>query len=329
MLKTSHVKVLAVVLNYRTPELAIRCLESLVHEVEQIPSMKVVVPDNASGDGSAEKIAAAIEKNDWTWATMLALEENGGYCFGNNAGIRPYLQSDDPPEFVILINPDAYIRQDAVSHLIEFMGPNPKAGIAGSRLEDPDGTRHNGAFRFPSLATELIDGFRFALLTKMLSKHDLRYELASELGDEPMQVDWVVGASMMIRSEVFADIGLFDEKYFLYFDEVDFCLRANRAGWPCWYVPQSVVVHLVGQSTGISDTRKQPPRYPDYWFYSRRRFYVKNFGKMRALIADVAYMVGFTTFRIRRVIQQKPDKDPPRFWWDFLRNSTLFKGFDV
>ena len=287
--------------------------------------MKVVVPDNASGDGSAEAIGAAIQKSGWSWATLLPLAENGGYCFGNNAGIRPYLQSDDPPQYVILINPDAYIRDNAISNLLTFMDGRPDVGIAGSRLEDPDGTRHNGAFRFPGLATELIDGFRFGLLTKALSKHDLRYEL----GDAPMQVDWVVGASMMIRKEVFDDIGLLDEKYFLYFDEVDFCLRANRMNWPCWYVPSSVVVHLVGQSTGISDTRKQPPRYPDYWFYSRRRFYVKNFGKMRALLADLAYLTGFTTFRIRRVIQQKPDKDPPSFWWDFLRNSTLFKGFDV
>ena len=316
-------KVLAVVLNYRTPELAVRCLESLEHEVAQIGAMRVVVPDNASGDGSVETIGGAIRDRDWTWAEVMPLAENGGYCFGNNAGIRPNLQGDDPPDYVILINPDAYIRDNAISALLSFMDEHPDVGIAGSRLEDPDGTPHNGAFRFPGLATELIDGFRLGVLTKALKDKDLRYDL----GDEPMPVDWVVGASMMIRGEVFDDIGLLDEKYFLYFDEVDFCLRANRAGWPCWYVPQSVVVHLVGQSTGISDTRKQPPRYPDYWFYSRRRFYVKNYGKLRAVLADLAYLIGFTTFRIRRVVQRKPDKDPPRFWWDFLRNSTLFKGF--
>jgi N-acetylglucosaminyl-diphospho-decaprenol L-rhamnosyltransferase len=317
------VKVLVVVLNYRTPDLAIRCLESLEHEVGQTGAMHVVVPDNASGDGSVAKIGAAIEQHQWDWCTLLPLPENGGYCFGNNAGIRPYLSGNDSPDYVMLVNPDAYIRQDAVTHLLRFMDAHPEVGIAGSRLEDPDGTQHNGAFRFPSAITELIDGFRFGPLSAALKRHDLRYEL----GEQPMTVDWVVGASMMIRREVFEEVGLLDEAYFLYFDEVDFCLRARRAGWLCYYVPQSVVVHLVGQATGISDTRKKPPRYPEYWFYSRRRFYVKNYGKLHAVAADLAFLAGYTTFRIRRVIQDKPDWDPPRFWIDFVRNSTLAKGF--
>lgn len=318
-------KILVVVLNYRTPELAVRCLASLEHEVHRRGDVRVVVPDNDSGDGSVERIGAAIAKNGWDWCELMPLAKNGGYCFGNNAGIRPHLQSDEPPTYVVLINPDAYIREGAISELVSFMDAHPKVGIAGSRLEDPDGTPQNGAFRFPSVVTELIDGFRLGLLTDVLKKHDLRYPL----GDEPMPVDWVVGASMIIRKEVLDDIGLLDEGYFLYFDEVDFCLRASRAGWSSHYVPRSVVVHLVGQSTGISDTRKQPPRYPEYWFDSRRRFYVKNYGKLHALAADAAFLLGFTTFRIRRVVQRKPDKDPPRFWWDFLRNSTFVRGFKL
>ncbi len=317
--------ILAIVLNYRTAELAVRCLSSLEHEVQRRGDVRVLVPDNDSGDGSVERIDTAIKRNGWDWCELMPLPRNGGYCFGNNAGIRPHVQSDKPPAYVVLVNPDAYIRENAISELVSFMDAHPEVGIAGSRLEDPDGTPHNGAFRFPSAVTELIDGFRFGLLTNALKKHDLRYEL----GDEPMPVDWVVGASMIIRKEVFDDIGFLDEGYFLYFDEVDFCLRARRAGWPAYYVPSSVVVHLVGQSTGISDTRKQPPRYPGYWFDSRRRFYVKNYGKLHALAADAAFLLGFTTFRIRRVIQQKPDKDPPRFWWDFLRNSTFVRGFKL
>lgn len=173
--------------------------------------------------------------------------------------------------------------------------------------------------------SELVEGFKLGVLTKLLSERQLLYHL----GDEPMPVDWVTGAAMMIRKEVLDEIGLLDDGYFLYFDEVDFCFRARQAGWPAYYVPDSVVVHLQAQATGITDDRKEKRRLPDYWFESRRRFFVKNRGKVHAMLADLAFLVGYTTFRVRRVIQRKPDEEPPRFWVDFLRNSTLLRGFDI
>lgn len=317
-------KVLVVILNYRTPELAVRCLESLEPEVLQIGAMRVVVTDNDSGDDSVTVIGKAIDEHGWDWCQLIPLPKNGGYCFGNNAGIRPYLFGEDAPEYVMLVNPDTYVREGAITKLMSFMDARSEVGIAGSRLEDPDGTPQNGAFRFPTPLREMLDGFRLGVLYKAMRQGDVRYEL----GKEPMQVDWVVGAAMMIRKEVFDDIGLLDEGYFLYFDEVDFCLRARRAGWITYYVPDSVVVHLVGQATGISDTRKKPPRYPKYWFDSRRRFFLKNHGRLRTVAADVGFLGGYSAYRVRRVIQRKPDNDPPWFWIDFLRNSTLVKGFD-
>jgi GT2 family glycosyltransferase len=318
-------RALVVILNYRTPELAIQCLASLEHEIEQVGSIHVAVTDNASGDGSVDKIAAAIASNGWDWCTLLPLQKNGGYCFGNNAGIRPFLNGDDPPELVMLVNPDAYIRENAITKLLEFMDAHPEVGIAGARVEAPDGTPQHCAFRFPSIQSELLGGFRLGVLTKALRNRDLLYDL----GNEPLEVDWVTGAAMMIRREVFDAIGLLDEGYFLYFDEVDFCLRARRAGWLVYYVPDAVVAHLQAQATGITDGRKKQRRYPDYWFDSRRRFFVKNHGKIKAMAADVAFLTGYATYRARRVIQRKPDLDPPRFWYDFLRNSTLVKGFDI
>lgn len=318
-------KVLVVILNYRTPDLVVRCLKSLRNEVEQIGSMRVVVTDNNSGDDSVEIIDRAIEANQWKWCTLMPLQHNGGYSWGNNAGIRPYLFADDVPEYVMLMNPDAYVREAAVSTLLEFMENRPDVGIAGARVEDGDGKQANSAFRFPSAVSELVEGCKLGVLTKLLNERQLLYDL----GDEPMPVDWVTGAAMMIRKEVLDDIGLLDEGYFLYFDEVDFCFRAHLAGWPAYYVPDSVVVHLQAQATGITDDRKDKPRFPDYWFESRRRFFVKNRGKVHAILADLAFLAGYTTFRVRRVIQQKPNEEPPRFWVDFVRNSTLFKGFDI
>lgn len=315
-----------VVLNYRTPALAVDCLHSLVDEVAALPGTQVVVVDNASNDGSVEQIQSAIAAENWgSWVTFLPQEHNGGYAAGNNAAIRPALATDLPSDYILLLNPDTVIRPGAIKTLLRFMQAHPEVGIAGSRLEDPDGTPQRSAFRFPSFLSEFESGLRLGLVSKLLA----RWVVAPPVRDEAHPTDWVAGASMIVRRQVFADAGLMDEKYFLYFEELDFCLAAQRAGWPCWYVPESRVVHYVGQSSGISDLRLKPKRRPTYWFDSRRRFFVKNYGWAYAILTEAAWIVGFVLWRVRRVIQQKPDLDPPNFLSDFWLNSVLVKGVEI
>ena len=126
---------------------------------------------------------------------------------------------------------------------------------------------------------------------------------------------------MIVRREVFDAIGLLDERYFMYFEEVDFCLRARRAGWPCWYVPESRVVHLVGQSSGVTDPKESRKRRPTYWFESRRRFLLANYGHFRTFLIDLAWASGFTTYRLRQFVQRKPDTSPSRMLRDFIRHN--------
>jgi N-acetylglucosaminyl-diphospho-decaprenol L-rhamnosyltransferase len=150
--------------------------------------------------------------------------------------------------------------------------------------------------------------------------------VAPPVSDVPIDTDWVAGASMLIRREVFERIGLMDEKYFMYFEEVDFCLRAARAGFGCGYVPASRVVHLVGQASGVTNKSNANARRKDYWFESRRRYFVQNHGLVYAALADLAFITGFAFWRLRRRIQRKPDPDPQFFLHDFIRNSVLLKG---
>lgn len=318
-------KILVVTVNFRTPELAVRCLESLEHEVEQIGEMRVVVTENDSGDDSVELIGGAIKAHGWDWCTLVPQTRNGGYGAGNNAGMLPYLDSGDAPEYVMLVNPDAYVREGAISTLLEFMESRRDVGMAGARVEDGNGLQAQSAFRFPTASSELVEGFKLGVLTKLLNDR----QLLLELGDDPMPVDWVTGAAVMIRTELLRQVGAFDEGFFLYFEEVDLCYRAKQAGWQVYYVPDSVVVHLQAQATGITDDREEKRRFPTYWFESRRRFFVKNRGKAHALLADLAFLVGYTTYRIRHIVQRKPEREPPYFWWDFLRNSVLVKGFRI
>ncbi len=142
---------------------------------------------------------------------------------------------------------------------------------------------------------------------------------------KPQLVDWVSGACMIVRHEVFRTIGLLDEGYFLYFEELDFCLRARRQGWPCWYVPQSRVMHIAGQSSGLTAREGRPPRTPEYWFASRRRYFLKHFGLGGATLADLCFGFGFALWRVRRALSRRPDKDPPRHLADFWQNSVVRK----
>lgn len=318
-------RVAVVVVNYNTADLALDCLRSLAAERAAGECFLTIVVDNASQDRSAEKIRDAIAANRWGgWVELLPLEANVGFAAGNNAALRPLLALDDPPEYVLLLNPDTVVRPGAIARLVAFLDASPHVGLAGSRLEDPDGTPQRSAFRFPGVAGEFENGARFGPVTKLLA----RYAVAPPPRDEPHPADWLAGASLLVRREVFEQIGLLDDGFFLYFEEVDFCRRAWAAGWECWYVPASRVVHLVGQASGITDTRRPAKRVPAYWFAARNRYYRKHAGPVRRFAASAAWAVGHALWRARRRVQRKPDADPPHLLADFVRH-TFFGGAGV
>ncbi|TVQ46370.1 MAG: glycosyltransferase [Gloeocapsa sp. DLM2.Bin57] len=313
---------LVVIVNYRTADLTVDCLKSLEAEVQNLPGTEVVVVDNASGDNSVEQIQKAIDEQNWQpWVKLIASERNGGYAYGNNLAIRPALESTNPPQYVLLLNPDTIVRSEAIATLVQFMEKHSDIGIAGSRLEDPDGKPQRSAFRFHSILSEFEGGMRLGMVSQLLSK----WKVAPEVSDVDCRTDWVAGASMIIRLEVFKDVGLLDEEYFMYYEEVDFCLQAKRKGWSCWYVPESRVVHFVGQSSGVTNTKITPKRRPLYWFESRERYFIKNYGKFYTFLADLMWMIGFIVWKGRNSIEKKPNNDPPYLLTDFWQNSILVK----
>jgi len=319
-----------VILNYRTPELTIACLRSLAPELAALPPTEVVVTDNASADGSAAKIESAISAESMgAWARVEPLPKNGGYAYGNNAAIRTALARRDPPDYVLLLNPDTQVRSGAVRALLEFMQEHPECAIAGSLLEDERGAPHSSAFNFPSAWSELDRGLALGVLSRWLAERSIHRPIP----DGPCAVDWVAGASMLVRRQVFERVGLIDEAYFLYFEEVDFLLRAKRAGFQTFYVPASRVVHHMGASTGVTDESGPPRRIPTYWFDSRRRYFLKNHGLAHAALADSAFVLGHSLRRLRRRLwppkhgTKHGDKlDPPHMLRDYLRNSVFARG---
>lgn len=316
-------KLLVVIVNYRVAHLAIDCLHSVAEELGRVPDTHVAVCENGTGDDSAQRIQQAIHDHAWAaWCTLTILDVNLGFTGGNNVVIRPALKSEDPPQYVLLLNADTIVRPNAFKALVEFMDENPKIGIAGSRLEDPDGTPQRSAFRFQSPLGTLEGSLRLGLVSRLLD----RWIVAPPVVDHACQTDWVAGASMIIRREVLEDIGLLDEGYYTYFDDIDFCFNALKSGWPTWYVPASRVVHLVGQSTGIN---RKPKRIPPYVFEARRRYFLKNHSPFYAAMVDACMIIGLSLWRLRVLLTGKEDTSAPHLLSDTIRHSVFFKGFKL
>jgi N-acetylglucosaminyl-diphospho-decaprenol L-rhamnosyltransferase len=315
--------VLIVVVNYRVAHLTIECLRALSTQIHSVPAAHVAVCENGTPDDSAARLAAAIKSQGWqSWAALTAIYPNRGFTGGNNVILRAAMQSPDPPRYFLLLNADTVARPGALRALFDFMEAHPRVGIAGSRLEDPDGTPQCSAFRFITPLSELVGGLRLGAAARLLPRGVVAPPIPAAAGP----TDWVSGASLIVRSDALRQIGLLDEDLYTYFDDVDLCWRARRAGWEVWYVPESRVVHLVGQTTGLTRAATRPNRRPAYWFQARRHYFLKTFGPLRTALADAGWLLGLAAWRARRVLQRKPDDDPPAFLWDSFRHSVFVTG---
>jgi N-acetylglucosaminyl-diphospho-decaprenol L-rhamnosyltransferase len=292
--------VAVVIVNFRTPGQVLDCLRSLESELVAEPApARALVVDNASGDGSLEALRAGVAAAGWPWVRLLATHANRGFAAGNNVALRQLLASPDPPEFLWLLNPDTLVRPGALAALRRCLERRPRVGIVGSQLEHPDGTPQHSAFHFPSAPGEFLGTFRLGALDRLAR----RWLVAPPPPAPAGPADWVSGASLLVRRAVLDAVGLLDEGYFLYYEEVDFCRRARRAGWHTWHEPASRVVHLVGQSSGVDTGAAE--RLPPWWFQSRRRYFHKHHGPAGAAVADLAWLGGFALRRLRRVLLSK------------------------
>jgi N-acetylglucosaminyl-diphospho-decaprenol L-rhamnosyltransferase len=306
------VKVLTVIVNYRVAEMALEAARAALRELEAFPGSRVVIVDNDPGDGSIERITAAAAEAGWGERfEAIASDHNGGFGYGNNLAIRPALGGERAPEYVYLLNPDAFPDPGSIRVLVDFLDSHPEVGIAGSYIHGPDGTPHTTAFRFPTIQSEFESSLGLGLVSRLLR----RYVVALPLPSEPAAVDWLAGASMMIRRQVLESAGLFDEAFFLYYEEVDLCLRARRTGWPSYYVPESSVTHIGSVTTGNKDLSI---RTPTFLFESRRHYFLKSHGRLYLWAANLAWVLGQSLKVLRGWLRGRPFPDRPRVLRDFL-----------
>jgi GT2 family glycosyltransferase len=302
--------VLTVILNWRTPEMTLQALAAARVAMQGIPGAITIV-DNASGDGSEDRLRAATA--GMADVRVMQSGRNGGFGAGNNVGIRAGLPDGARPEFVYILNSDAFPAPDAILALRNHLNRHPETGFAGSFIHGPDGDPHLTAFRFPSIAGEFEGSVRFGPVTRLLRDS----VVAMPMPTATRRVDWLAGASLMMRTSVLEKIGLFDETFFLYFEETELCHRAARAGFGTDYVVESRVAHIGSASTGM----KTWARMPSYWFDSRLHYFTKVHGRGYAAAATVAHLAGGALWRLRCVIQRKPRVDPPHFWRDMAAHA--------
>lgn len=307
--------VVLVILNYRTPGLTLRALGSALPEIDRVRAdegtrgvplperSRIALVDNASGDDSPDQLAQAVRKGGLGDRVDLFLaRENRGFGAGNNLAFRHYLGSGTPPRFFHVLNPDAALAPGALGALLRQARRQGRAGAWGSRIEELRDARADAALAFPSLTGEARAVGRVRRCPTHLSRWSStpagtpgrrpdrrgRAPGAEGLG-VARRVDWVLGASVLLRSRALAEVGLFDEDFFLYFEDIDLCRRLRNADWEVWTVPESQVLHQGSASTRLGAPGERVPRY---WFESRARYYRKHHGAAYLAAADALALAG-------------------------------------
>jgi N-acetylglucosaminyl-diphospho-decaprenol L-rhamnosyltransferase len=296
-----------VIVNYRTPGLVLDALDSLEGQVEAGLD-EIVVVDNASGDDSAERLERAIAARGFArFCRVIRSPRNGGFAAGNNCAIRAA-----EANYYLLLNSDTIVRKGAIQLLLSQMQAHPGVGIAGPRLEWPDGTPQVSCFRDHTPISELL----LAAKTGPISKFFRDFELAMPVSDEPCEADWISFACVLIRRDVIEKVGLLDEDYFMYFEDSDYCRAARAAGFRIRYFPSARVVHLRGGTSEVKRQvakRKRPPRY---LYESRTRYFRKGYGTSGVVLANLLWTVGRGVSIARELVGRKPPHTCELEWFD-------------
>ncbi|MCW8138733.1 MAG: glycosyltransferase family 2 protein [Planctomycetota bacterium] len=276
-------RVAVVILNYRTPDLALAALESVAAQAS--PDDALLVVDNEGGDDALERLRAGVAARGLGDVGIVSSPVNGGFSAGNNLGIRAVTA-----RAYLLLNSDATLRPGALDRLWEALEADPGVGLVSPRLLAPDGTPQSNCFRRHTPVSELLAASKTGPVERLLA----RWRVALPPDDPAAGVDpeWTSFAAVLIRREVIEQVGLLDEGFFMYFEDVDYCLRARAAGWRIGHEPRAEVVHLHAASSKLEALSAARRRRPAYFYAARRRYYGKTLGRLGPLAANALWTVG-------------------------------------
>lgn len=259
------------IVNFNTRDVLRSCLESLM--ATRGVTIRIYVVDNASSDGTVEMV-----RDTFPHVQMIANSQNQGFAAANNRVIR---QADG--RYVLLLNPDTEVPVDVLSAMVSFMDRRPDVGICGPAILSSDGSVQSCGESFPTLSREVLQSRRLRRLFKRFT----RPAPPPVRPAAPFEVDWVGGACLMARRKLVEEIGVLDEQFFLYAEELDWCYRARKAGWKICVLPAIAIVHHRGKSTEqVSEAALA------YLTETRLRYYRKNHGLWYAALVSLVYLAG-------------------------------------
>ncbi len=284
-MKIQHPDLAIIVVSYNTRDMLRACLRSLYDGLARTNvNGQVWVVDNASSDGSADMVRAEFPQ-----ARLLALARNLGFAGGNNAALRELGVGDSAsrqPELVLFLNPDTEVQGDALGQLAGALRASGKLGVVGASLIYPDGRFQHSAFHFPTLWQIWFD-FVPRPARFLDSPLNGRYPRSLYESGQPFSIDHPLGAAMMTRAEVIRRVGLMDEGFFMYAEEVDWCMRVKQAGWDIYCIPTARIVHYAGGST----RQFREEMFVALW-RSRFRLFKKHYGPAFNLAARMLVRLG-------------------------------------
>lgn len=290
------------VINYNTSELLRECLHSVLTQNAD----EIVVVDNASVDGSVEMM-----KTEFPSIPLVAFEKNIGFGAASNQGIERCYS-----ERIVLLNADTRMKRGSLQALRNYLDDHPQAAIIGPRILNPDGTLQTSCFHFPT-------SFHIFLYISGLYRSIPRLPILKQrtlqkmTGESPRRVPWILGAALAFRRETFEELGGFDERFFMYFEEVDLCYRLSSQGKQIHFVPEAEVTHIGGGST----VQKRAWSYIQF-FTSLAQFYRKHYSSplLTGMVFTVKVVASFKL--VRDFLLLKISRDP-------AQQSTLAVDFDI
>lgn len=290
------ITICVIILNYGTADLAIASAASALADIDGLNG-EVVVVDNASPDNSYHKLLA--------WRSTLPHETplhvilsstNSGYSSGNNLGLK----SRDA-EYYVLLNSDTLVKPGAFSKMLESMRRDTRIGLLGPKLIDGKNDPIISRFRFPSPLSEFIDATGTDVFYRWLRRFVVPIR-----DDEGVQLEWIGFPCVMLRKAMVSEIGILDERYFMYFEDIDYCRRASRNGWKIEQCKAAVVQHFCGQSSKVEEKLDSKARLPKYYYASRTRYFTAWYGKSGYICANLLWYIGRFVSHFRILFGRPP-----------------------
>lgn len=291
-----------VILNWNARDFLVAALGSIIKQ-EWRHAIELIVVDNFSQlDDSAETV-----RRDFPQAQLIVTEKNLGFSTGNNIGLRAARG-----RYVLFLNPDTLVHDGALDTLLDWMEAHPRAGAGGPKMTYPDGQLQASSRAFPSFGAGI---FRNTIFGRLWPGNPWArsYLMEASRNDQPSQADWLSGSALLVRREALDEItdasGAWDEKYFMYCEDVDLCWRLKARGWERWYIPAAHITHRIGASSDWAQGAMIRQHHG-----SMLRFYFKNYAKSPGgiLLAPLA-VAGIGARALAAV---------GKLWWRYFKNGT-------